>query len=73
MNTLFIKCRDRDRYVEYNQPDEARQELMRFLDDGHISQYQYTQYIGFLLNGNHSVVIDGEVIFEAAALVEVDG
>jgi hypothetical protein len=75
MHTLYIKCRDGTaKVIEFTQRDEARQELMRFLDDGYISQYQYQQYLGYLLNGHESVQIDGYVVFEVAvpAPVEVE-
>jgi hypothetical protein len=74
MYTLCIKCRDGDRIISFTLKDEARQELMRFWDDGHISQYQYQQYLGFLLNGYESVQIDGDTVFECAvpALVNAE-
>lgn len=74
MYTLCIKCIGGERIVAFTLKDEARQELMRFWDDGHISQYQYQQYLGFLLNGYESVMIDGETVFECAvpALVCAD-
>lgn len=74
MYTLCIKCLGGERIIEFTCKDEARQELIRYLDDGHISKYTYQLYLGFLLNGFDSIMIDGETIFEIAvpALVHAE-
>lgn len=73
MYTLAIQCKDGDELIiEFSEKDEARQELIRFLDDGKVSNYRYHLYLGFLLNGYESVVLDGKTVFEIAIPVEVE-
>lgn len=70
MYTLLVKGREEDLIIEFTEREEARQELMRHLDDGRISNYRYQLYLGFLLNDVDQVMIDGEAVFEIGALVE---
>ena len=70
MYTLCVKCEDGERIISFTVRDEARQELIRLWDDGHISKYTYNLYVGFLINGIESVMIDGETIFTKRWLVD---
>lgn len=74
MFSLYVKTRGGSRVITFVQKDDARQELMRLLDDGIISQYDYQMYLRFLVNGNESVIIDGDVWFEISvpAVVEAE-
>jgi hypothetical protein len=72
MYSLLIKTTRGERVVEYTLPDEARQEFMRMLDDGLLTNYWYQMYLGFLLNGVESVTVDGETVFEVATPVMVE-
>jgi hypothetical protein len=74
MYSLLVKTTRGERVVEYTLPDEARQEFMRMLDDGLLTNYWYQLYLGFLLNGFESITIDGEAVFEVTTpvMVEVD-
>ena len=74
MYTLCIKCSDGERIVSFTEKEEARQELIRLLDDGHLTNYRYQLYLGFLLNGYESVMIENETAFEITvpAPIEVE-
>lgn len=72
MHSLLVKTRTGTEIIEFTLREEARQELMRMLDDGHVSNYWYQMYLGFLLNDFENVVIDGETVFEIATPVEVE-
>jgi hypothetical protein len=73
MYTLAIECRDGEELIiEFTEKEDARQELMRLLDDGKVSNYRYQLYLGFLLNGVESVMIDHKSVFEITMPVPVE-
>lgn len=73
MYTLAIQCTDGEELIiEFTEKEEARQELIRLLDDGKVTNYRYQLYLGFLLNGYESVMIDHKSIFEITVPVPME-
>lgn len=74
MYTLCLQCSTGEEIISFTEKEEARQEMIRLLDDGLLTNYRYQLYLGFLLNGVEQVQIDGEAVFEITvpAPVEVE-